>query len=488
MGKPTGFKEYAREAPAHEAVPQRVTHYGEFMHRYDAAALDRQSARCMDCGVPFCQSGCPLGNLIPEFNEAVYRQHWHEAFEILDATNNFPEFTGRVCPAPCESACVLGINQPPVAIEHIEKHIIEIAFEKGYVKVYAPLLRTGKKVAIVGSGPAGLAAAAQLNKDGHSVTVYERDDEPGGLLRYGIPDFKLAKDIVDRRIELMKAEGVAFKTKAHVGVNVYFSELTDNYDAVILAGGATVPRTLPIPGSDLDGVHFAMDFLKQQNKRVAGKPPVAPGTVESNMVYEEITATGKHVIIIGSGDTGSDCVGTGNRQGAASITQLGHSNLPPLERTEFTPWPLYPHILRTSTSHEEGCDRVWAIVTKEFLGDENGRLRALRVVDVQWTQTSDGRTPANYTELTETERELPCDLALLALGFERPEHEAILERADIATDDRGNVAANTRDYKTNKEKIFSCGDMRRGQSLVVWAMAEGRACAQSVSEYLAGKY
>ncbi|HEX8357511.1 MAG TPA: glutamate synthase subunit beta, partial [Segetibacter sp.] len=430
MGKPTGFLEFARELPKKRPVEERVHDYNEFVHLYEEERLNNQAARCMDCGIPFCHNGCPVGNLIPDFNDAIYRKSWKEAYEILSATNNFPEFTGRICPAPCESSCVLGINQPAVTIEEIEKHVIEIAFQKGYVQPFKGIVRTGKTVAVVGSGPAGLAAAAQLNYAGHSVTVYERDDEPGGLCRYGIPDFKLEKWVVERRIDLMKEEGVVFKCNAEVGVNVSMSDLLRQNHAIILAGGSTVPRDLKIKGRELNGVHFAMDFLKQQNKRVSNK------TVEN-----DITATGKNVVVIGGGDTGSDCVGTSNRQGAETVTQFELMPMPPEGRTPFMPWPTYPMVLKTTSSHEEGAARQWSVSTKEFIGDENGNLKALKIVDLEWKLTGDGR-PAQFVEVPGTEREIPCELALLAMGFLHPQHVGLLNELGVELDERGNVKAN----------------------------------------------
>jgi glutamate synthase (NADPH/NADH) small chain len=485
MGKPTGFLEFTRELPAKKPVAERLKDYNEFIERYSEQNLNQQAARCMDCGVPFCHSGCPLGNIIPEFNDAVYRKSWEEAYDILKSTNNFPEFTGRICPAPCESACVLGINQPAITIEEIEKHIIEIAFDKGIVKPQIPHVRTGKKVAVVGSGPAGMAAAAQLNYAGHYVTVFERDDAPGGLLRYGIPDFKLEKWVIDRRIKLMEEEGVAFKCKANVGVNVNVNDLLREYDAIVLTGGSTVPRDLKVPGRDLKGVHYAMEFLKQQNKRVAGKDPLANAKIESNIHSENLLATGKNVIVIGGGDTGSDCVGTSNRHGAVSVTQFELLPKPPEHRTPGMPWPTYPMVLKTSTSHEEGANRHWAIATKEFLGDDKGNLRALKVVDLEWKLAEDGRA-AQFVEVLGSEREMPCELALLAMGFVHPQHQGLIQQLDIELDERGNVKATEKHYKTNIEKIFTAGDMRRGQSLVVWAISEGRECARQVDEFLVG--
>jgi glutamate synthase (NADPH/NADH) small chain len=475
MGKPTGFLEFTRELPGKADPAQRISHYNEFIERYNEPKLNQQAARCMNCGVPFCHSGCPLGNVIPEFNDAVYRKDWQEAYDILSSTNNFPEFTGRICPAPCESSCVLGINQPPVAIEEIERHIIEIAFDKGLVQAKTPRMRTGKKVAVIGSGPAGLAAAAQLNYAGHHVTVFERDDAPGGLLRYGIPDFKLEKWVVDRRIKLMEEEGVTFQCNANVGVNVRVNDLLREYNAIVLAGGSTIPRDLNIPGRELKGVHFAMDFLKQQNKRVGDRP------VEG----EDIWASDRNVVVIGGGDTGSDCVGTSNRHKAKSITQLELLPKPPGERTPFMPWPTYPMVLKTSSSHEEGAQRQWAIATKEFVGDDKGNLKALKLVDLQWTLGQDGK-PGGFKEVPGSEREVPCELALLAMGFVHPEHTGMLEELGVDKDERGNVKATEKAYQTSIPKVFAAGDMRRGQSLVVWAISEGRECARKVDEFLMG--
>lgn len=477
--------EFNRELPAKIPVEDRLKNYQEFVQRYSDEKLNQQAARCMDCGVPFCHSGCPLGNIIPEFNDAVFRKSWKEAYEILSSTNNFPEFTGRICPAPCESACVLGINQPAITIEEIEKHIIEIAFEKGLVKARKPNVRSGKKVAVIGSGPAGLAAAAQLNQAGHLVTVYERDDKPGGLLRYGIPDFKLEKWVIDRRVALMEEEGVQFRCNANVGVNVSINDLLREYHAIVLAGGSTTPRDLPIPGRELNGVHYAMEFLKQQNKRVSGIDPFHNAGIESNIAPETISAAGKHVVVIGGGDTGSDCVGTSNRHGAASVTQFELMPKPPAARPGSMPWPTYPMVLKTSSSHEEGCERQWAVTTKAFIGDENGKLKALRIADLEWKTSEDGR-PSSFVEVEGSEREIPCDLALLAMGFVHPQHMGMIQELGVELDTRGNVSANERNYKASISKIFACGDMRRGQSLVVWAISEGRECARSVDEYLTG--
>ncbi len=475
MGKPTGFLEFSRELPAKRPVKERLQDYNEFVERYSAQKLNQQASRCMDCGVPFCHSGCPLGNIIPEFNDAVYRQSWQEAYDILTSTNNFPEFTGRICPAPCESACVLGINQPAIVIEEIERHIIEIAFEKGFVKAKKPNLRTGRKIAVVGSGPAGMAAAAQLNAAGHSVTVFERDAAPGGLLRYGIPDFKLEKWVIDRRIAILEEEGVVFTCNAEVGVNISVNDLLRQYHAVVLAGGSTIPRDLPVRGRELKSVHFAMDFLKQQNQRIAG-------------LYADdekaLTASGKNVVVIGGGDTGSDCVGTSNRQGAKSVTQFELLPRPPESRTASMPWPTYPMVLKISSSHEEGCERRWAVATKEFVGDGKGNLKALKIVDLEWKVAEHGKT--QFVEIEGSEREIPCELALLAMGFVHPQHEGLVSDLAVELDERGNVRAGEKSYQTNIPKIFTAGDMRRGQSLVVWAISEGRECARKVDEFLMG--
>jgi glutamate synthase (NADPH/NADH) small chain len=475
MGKPTGFLEYKRELPSKRPVQERRKDYNEFINKYEPEQLNKQSARCMNCGIPFCHHGCPLGNVIPEFNDAVYRKAWQDAYDILISTNNFPEFTGRICPAPCETSCVLGINQPAVTIEEIEKHIIEIAFEKGFVKAKQPNLRTGKIIAVVGSGPAGLAAAAQLNSAGHTVTVFERDDAPGGLLRYGIPDFKLEKWIIDRRINILVQEGINFRCNINVGVDISINELMRDFHAVVLCGGSTIPRDLPVPGRDLKGIYFAMDFLKQQNQRVSGIP----------VSEEDIFATGKNVIVIGGGDTGSDCVGTSNRHDAKLITQFELLPQPPKDRTSFMPWPTYPMILKTTSSHEEGCERQWAMATKEFIGDENGNLKALKIVQLEWKMTEDGR-PARFVEVAGTDQVFPCELALLAMGFVHPQQEGLVNDLGVELDERGNVKASEKSYQTNVEKIFSAGDMRRGQSLVVWAISEGRECARKVDEFLMG--
>ncbi len=475
MADPQGFLKHTRELPGKREVAVRKQDWKELYEPLAEEKTIQQASRCMDCGVPFCHNGCPLGNIIPEFNDAVYQEDWKLAWNILSETNNFPEFTGRICPAPCESACVLGINQPAVAIEHIEKSIAEEAFARGYARPNPPSSRTGKKVAVVGSGPAGLAAAAQLNKAGHTVTVYERNTRVGGLLRYGIPDFKLEKRIIDRRVDLMKAEGISFKVNANVGGNVDAKQLVRESDAVILAGGSTIPRDIPSPGRNFEGVHFAMDFLDQNNKRVAGDD--LTGT-------DEIHAKGLDVIVIGGGDTGADCVGTSNRHGAKSVTQIEIMPMPPTERDKNN-WPNWPMILRTSTSHEEGCEREFAVLTEAFLGDEDGKLRAIKTVDIRWGKNPAGRN--TFVKIEGSERELPCQLLLIAAGFLHPQHEGMLTNLGVGLDARKNVAASPEHgYQTSIPKVFAAGDMRRGQSLVVWAISEGRECARAVDAFLNG--
>jgi glutamate synthase (NADPH) small chain len=469
MADPKGFIKYTRELPKGRPVEVRLNDYKEIYEPFSEEKTNHQAARCMDCGVPFCHNGCPLGNIIPEFNDAVYRKDWSEAYHILSTTNNFPEFTGRICPAPCEASCVLGINNPPVAIEHIEKSIIEHAFNENLVKPDSPTVRTGKKVAVIGSGPAGLATAAQLNKAGHWVTVFERNTRVGGLLRYGIPDFKLEKWTIDRRVQVMEEAGITFKINANVGVNIAPEELMEEFDALVLTGGSTIPRDLNIPGRDLKGVYFAMQFLEQSNKRVAQDKP--------ELLGETIMATNKNVVVIGGGDTGSDCVGTSNRHKAKSVTQFELLGKPPAGRAEATPWPNWPMMLRTSSSHEEGCERDWAVNTKAFIGDEKGNLKALQIVHVNWEG-------GKMTEIEGTVREIPCERAFIAAGFLHPQHEGLLTKLGVELDNRGNVK--DKNYQTNVPKVFAAGDMRRGQSLVVWAISEGRECARSVDTYLMG--
>lgn len=470
MGEIGGFKQYKRQDENNIAVKERISNYKEFTIPLKEDDLKKQGSRCMDCGIPFCHSGCPLGNLIPDFNDMVHKGEWKKASEILHATNNFPEFTGRLCPAPCEKACVLGIIDNPVSIENIEKNIVERAFAEGWIFPEPPEKRTGKTVAVIGSGPAGLAAAQQLNRADHLVTVFERDDEIGGLLRYGIPNFKLEKEIIDRRIAILKAEGIIFKTNVNVGVNYDIAELNE-FDAIVLCGGATVRRSLPVKGIESKGVVQAMDFLTQQTKQLFNSP------VEG----EIISAKDKHVIVIGGGDTGSDCVGTSNRHGAASVTNFEIMPKPPIGRSETTPWPFWPLQLKTSSSHEEGCDRNWLINTKEFITNDQGEITALKTVEVEWKITP-GERP-QLIEKPNSEKIWPCELALLALGFTGPE-ATLSDQLGLEVDARSNYKATN--YQTNKPHIFTAGDMRRGQSLIVWAIAEGREAAREVDLYLMG--
>jgi glutamate synthase (NADPH/NADH) small chain len=470
MGKVTGFQEYEREDFSYAPIEERTTHYKEFVKPLSKEKIIDQAARCMDCGVPFCHSwsGCPLGNVIPQFNDQVYRDKWENAFRTLMSTNNFPEFTGRVCPAPCESACVLGINEKPVSIKNIEYSIIEKAYKKGYMKPRPPKGRTGKTVAVVGSGPAGLACANQLNKAGHKVVVYERDKRVGGLLRYGIPNFKLDKqEVVQRRVDLMREEGIEFITNAHIGVDISAQKIMQECDAMVLCGGATVPRDLPVANRDAQGIHFAMEFLGQCNSRVEG---------ETFSDDEAITATGKHVVVIGGGDTGSDCVGNSVRQKAASITQIELMPKAPLERTKDMPWPTYPRLFKVSTSQAEGCEMDFNILTKSFIKDSNGHVKGLNCVRIEWGEKG-------FSEIEGSEFELKADLVLLAMGFLGPEQEGVLKEFALETDNRSNVQTDNR-YITSKEGVFAAGDMRRGQSLVVWAIREGRECAKEVDRFL----
>jgi glutamate synthase (NADPH) small chain len=473
MGKVTGFLEIQRQMAPRRPVEERIRDWFQVYHEPDDPLVQAQGARCMDCGIPFCHTGCPLGNIIPDWNDLVYQNRWREAIEVLHKTNNFPEFTGWVCPAPCEAACVLGINDNPVTIKQIELSVINHAFREGWIKPQPPKVRTGKKVAVIGSGPAGLACAAQLNKVGHSVTVFERADRIGGLLTYGIPDFKMEKWIVTRRLDLMAEEGVTFKTNANVGFNVSADELRRDFDALVLAGGATQARDLPVPGRELDGVHFAMQYLPQQNRRVAG----------DTVTEREITAKGKHVVILGGGDTGSDCHGTAIRQGARSVRSWELLPKPPEERTPSMPWPYWPMILRTSSSHEEGGSRDWSVSTKRFSG-AYGKVEKLHAVRVEFGEPDpSGRRP--MTEAPGSEFEVDADLVLLALGFLGPEKHGPIEQLGVKLDGRGNVVAD-QDYMTTIPGIFAAGDMRRGQSLVVWAITEGRQAATGVDKYLMG--
>ena len=471
MGKLGGFKEFLRKDEGNIAVKDRVQHYNEFTIPLAKKEVKEQGSRCMDCGIPFCHSGCPLGNLIPDFNDMIHRGEWKKASEILHATNNFPEFTGRLCPAPCEKACVLGLIEDPISIENIEKNIVENAFANKWIVPIPPKTRTGKTVAVIGSGPSGLATAQQLNRAGHTVTVFERDDEIGGLLRFGIPNFKLEKHIIDRRVNILEQEGIIFKTNVHVGVTYDIKNLA-YFDAIVLCGGATQKRTLPIPGIESKGVVQAMDFLTQQTKRVFQK----------NIEGEEIVATDKHVIVIGGGDTGSDCVGTSNRQGARSVTNFEIMPKPPIARDTTTPWPFWPLQLKTSSSHEEGCDRNWLTHTKEFITNDKGELTALKTVQVQWKLVP-GQRP-KLLEIENSEKIWPCDLALLALGFTGPE-KTLSDQLGIQIDAKTTLKA--KDYQTNVPHIFTAGDMRRGQSLIVWAISEGREAARNIDLYLMGK-
>jgi glutamate synthase (NADPH/NADH) small chain len=472
MGKITGFLEYDRELPPRRPVPERLRDWHELEGKHGDDALQKQAARCMDCGIPFCHKGCPLGNIIPDWNDLIYRGRWREAIDRLHSTNNFPEFTGTICPAPCEEACVLNINDDPVTIKQIEKQIVARAFKEGWVTPQIPAVRTGKTVAIVGSGPAGLAIAQQLARAGHSVTVFERADRIGGLLRYGIPDFKMEKHLVDRRMQQMEAEGVVFRPSTNVGADFPVDRLRAEFDATVLAGGATLARDLPVPGRELKGIHFAMDFLPQQNKVVAG-----------DRVPNQILATGKHVVILGGGDTGSDCLGTSNRQGAKSVHQFELLPQPPDARTEETaPWPYWPMILRTSSSHEEGVIRDWSINTKSFSGDAAGNVRKLHGIRLEWFKDETGRP--KMREIAGSEFELKADLVLFALGFLGPEREGLLTDLGVEITERGNVAV--KDWMTSVPGVFACGDLRRGQSLVVWAIWEGRECARAVDRHLMG--
>jgi glutamate synthase (NADPH) small chain len=466
VGKVTGFKEYTREMPARRAIEERVYDYFEVYQPFPDEKVRMQGARCMDCGIPFCHTGCPVNNIIPDWNDLVYRDRWKDAIRVLHSTNNFPEFTGRICPAPCEAACVLGISEPPVTIKLIEKTIVDRAWEEGWIKPEPPETRTGKRIAVVGSGPSGLAASQQLNRAGHEVILFEKNDRIGGLLRYGIPDFKLEKRVLNRRLEQMLAEGVQFQTNAHVGGNIPAQDLRKEYDAVLLTGGSESPRDLPVPGRELKGIYFAMQFLPQQNKVCAG-----------DTVSDQIRADGKRVVIIGGGDTGADCLGTCHRHHAKAIHQFEIMPMPPVERSPSTPWPLWPMQLRTESAHEEGGKRDWAINTVKFSGDENGNVKKLHCIRVG--------PPPKFEAIPGTAFELEADLVLLALGFLGPVKNGMIEQLGVDLDARSNVATGP-DYMSSVPGVFAAGDMRRGQSLVVWAISEGRKAAVAVDKYLMG--
>jgi glutamate synthase (NADPH/NADH) small chain len=478
MGKPTGFLEIERHDRGYEKPAERVKNFHEFIKPLPAPELNGQAARCMDCGIPFCHNGCPVNNMIPDWNNLVYRDQFRDALTVLHSTNNFPEFTGRICPAPCEASCTLNIDDTPVTIKTIECAIVDRGWEEGWIVPEPPSRKTGKRVAVVGSGPAGMACAQQLARAGHAVTLFEKSDRIGGLLRYGIPDFKMEKHHIDRRVTQMAAEGVEFRTRTEVGVSVTVDSLLEEYDAVALTGGAEWPRDLAVANRVLDGIHFAMDFLTQQNKRDAGDDEaIASGN-------NPISAAGKHVVVIGGGDTGSDCIGTSARQGAASITQIEIMPKPPERENKGLVWPDWPTRLRSSHAHDEGVARDWSVHTVDAVGEE-GRVVALDCVYVDWARGDDGRM--RMVEVADSGFQLKADLVLLAMGFLGPHRNALLEQAEVELDQRGNVAANTTEYRTSRDRLFAAGDMRRGQSLVVWAIREGRQCARSVDQFLMGK-
>ena len=477
MGKPTGFLEIERHDRGYGDVAKRLANWNEFVQPLPEGEVVAQAARCMDCGIPFCHQGCPVNNIIPDWNDLVYRHHWQAALEVLQSTNNFPEFTGRICPAPCEAACTLNIDDNPVTIKTIECEIVDRGWRENWIRPIVPARFTGKRVAVVGSGPAGMAAAQQLARAGHKVTLFEKSDRVGGLLRYGIPDFKMEKRLIDRRMRQMEAEGVEFKTKVEVGVTVSMQSLMEEFDAIVMSGGAEHPRDLEVPGRSLSGIHYAMDYLVQQNKRGAGD---SEGRAAPNGT---ITAEGKHVIVIGGGDTGSDCIGTANRQHAASVTQLEIMPKPPAKENKALTWPDWPLKLRTSSSQEEGAERDWSILTKRAVGSK-GNVEALECVRVEWQKDAAGRMVMK--EIAGSEFQIKADLVLLAMGFLGPRKQGMLEQSGVSLDARGNVKADTVSYRTSVDKIFACGDMRRGQSLVVWAIREGRQAARAADEFLMG--
>ena len=476
MGNPTGFLEIDKKERNYEDPKDRLKHFKEFIVPLTNEEVSKQGSRCMDCGIPYCHQGCPVNNLIPDWNDLVYKHEWKKALDTLHSTNNFPEFTGRICPAPCEAACTLNLTDNPVSIKTIECSIVDYGWEKGWIKPQLPKKHTDKKVAIIGSGPAGLACAQQLARLGHSVVVYEKNERIGGLLRIGIPDFKMEKILIDRRMAQMQSEGVQFKTNSEIGNNISTNQIIDNFDAVSVCIGSEVPRNLEVKGRDLKGIHFAMDFLSQQNDMVAGK------TISKDIL---ISAKGKKVLVIGGGDTGSDCVGTSNRQGATSVHQLELLPQPPVNENKQLTWPNWPMKLRTSTSHQEGCERQWSILTKSFEGNENGEVTKLICVEVEWKKSEDGSM--KMIEVEDSEFEIEADLVLLAMGFVHPIHEGLVNNLSLKLDQRGNVEADEISFKTSSDKVFVAGDCRRGQSLVVWAISEGRKCAERIDNFLKEK-
>ena len=475
MGKATGFIELDRVERNYEPVEDRIKHFREFLVPLNNEELSKQGARCMDCGIPYCHQGCPVNNIIPDWNDLVYNNRWKDALDLLHSTNNFPEFTGRICPAPCEASCTLNITDNPVAIKTIECSIVDRGWEEGWIKPQISIKKTNKKIAVIGSGPSGLACAQQLARVGHSVVVFEKNSRIGGLLRIGIPDFKMEKHLIDRRMSQMKLEGVEFKANAHIGVDISFDDLNQEFDAIAFCGGSEKPRDLPVEGRELDGVHFAMEFLSQQNDRVSGK------NIDNSI---EILAKNKNVLVIGGGDTGSDCVGTSNRQGAKSVSQLELLDQPPVMEDKALTWPNWPMKLRTSSSHEEGCERNWSVLTKSFEG-ENGKVSKLNCVNIEWQKGDDDRM--KMTEIKGSEFSFEADLVLLAMGFLHPVHEGLIKQLGVKLTPVGNLKADDSKYQTSVNNFFAAGDSRRGQSLVVWAIKEGRQCAQSIDEFLMGK-